>query len=75
MFTGNFWCDELVWSLIDKKSVKELEIQLNRFFFFFAKKKDVFGVDSLASRHVIEMNNTTYVIGALLGLSLKPLNK
>ena len=59
-----------VLRLPNKTQIQFIFLQGNKFFYFLLnKKKMVFGIDSLTSNHVMIMDNTLYIIGALIGLS------
>lgn len=57
--------------LPNKTQIQFIFLQGNKFFYFLLnkKKKKVFGMDSLTSNHVMIIDNTLYIIGALIGLS------
>ena len=60
-----------VLRLPNKTQIQFIFLQGNKFFYFLLnkKKKKVFGIDSLTSNHVMIIDNTLYIIGALIGLS------
>lgn len=60
-----------VLRLPNKTQIQFIFLQSNKFFYLLLnkKKKKVFGMDSLTSNHVMIIDNTLYIIGALIGLS------